>query len=220
MLAAAAALKWPRSPPAVWKRKGLGAMDILRSVEARLSQVIAGLRFLGCVALFQHCAEPSLLGSQKLVEGLERLTGFKVRNADKQSSVAASMDELLKPGLQLDTNTLPQNSSAKRHKPDAAWDLFFKEAVRRPTDAVVLLLKELHGGSHDSASKIGLPGKHLAMPVLPQAVLSTYDDDEEVVSIDASGRGDCSVSRWTTEDFSEATKDDDGTDGFQIVVPL
>ena len=56
MLAAGAALKWQSSPPKLWSERGLSPIQVLRKSEAQFEEVVAGLRFLACLALLQHCA--------------------------------------------------------------------------------------------------------------------------------------------------------------------
>mmetsp|Transcript_80023 Transcript_80023/g.138901 ORF Transcript_80023/g.138901 Transcript_80023/m.138901 type:complete len:398 (+) Transcript_80023:86-1279(+) len=163
MLAAAAALKWQRSPPAVWRQKGVEAEEVLRAVEARMSEVIAGLRFLACVALLQHCADPAFLGNTKTMRALIRATGVKLDDADEFQCSPGTVRPI----------TL---------KADAAWDLFFTEARRRPADAVVTLLQDLQCLSPEGSPARSVPGgpSHFAPPLVPAAVLDTWDD--EVVS--------------------------------------
>lgn len=164
MLAAAAALKWQRSPPAAWKKKGVEAEEVLRAVEARMSEVIAGLRFLACVALLQHCAEPSLLGNRRTMKALTVATGVKM---------SGGKDDV---------------QTAREHfivKADASWDVFFVEARRRPTDAVVSLLQDLQCTGGDSPTRLPVGSvpefpagpSHFAPPLVPAAVLDTWDDE-------------------------------------------
>jgi len=238
MLAAAAALKWQRSPPAVWKQKGYEADEVLRSVEARFSEVIAGLRFLGCVALLQHCAEPSLLGSKKTMKALLEATGVEV--SGNKSSFWKHMDGAATPKFDLaGTANGGRGVGYLRHHPDspnlllkadASWDLFFHEARRRPTDAAVQLLRDLQGGVHDGSvfelgrgSPVAGSGpSRFSPPLMPQAAYVGMDtwDDELVYCPSGQGKGDSDVAaapwaRSAREDFFG-----DDSEGVHIVVPL
>lgn len=219
MLAAAAALKWQRSPPDAWKQKGLEAADILRDVESRLSEVIAALRFLACVALLQHCADPALLGSKKTMSALTDATGVKVNSAGDQSAVWKHMDGIGAPRFDLSSANLDSDPSLLL-KPDPSWDSFFNEARRRPTDAAVSLLHDLHfHGKSEAACHVGTDVSgpmRLAFPMIPQAAMDMWDD--ELVDLRGQGVPDSQRRNSDQEDFFGDEAEYDG--GVHIVVPL
>lgn len=229
MLAAAAALKWQKSPPPDWKRKGLKATDILRSVIARLPEVISSLRFLACLALLQHCSEPAVLGSKQIMSALMEVAGIKVSAGD-QSCLWRHMDGPSTTALPVvpprDHAGVTYRDSQPRtlvQKADASWDIFFSEARRRPTDAAVSLLQDLKdtgcGGDPVFLQGRGTPRgpNHFSPPLMPQAALDTWDD--EVVFCPGGQDGVyIDDTHWDRKDFFCDTLED--SDGLQVVVPL
>lgn len=114
MLTAAAALKWQGCPPPLWQREGVEPHEVLKRAEGKLSEVVAGLRFLACLALLQQAAEPTLLGSRQLVRTLTSLTGVEPTSMKGSSETA-----------------------------DERWELFFMEAKENPSKAAAKLLREI-----------------------------------------------------------------------------
>lgn len=197
----------------------------MRTVDARLAEVIAGLRFLACVALLQHCAEPALLGSKKTITALMEATGVKVNSAGDQSP--KQKDEIVshRLGLGGDRSVSLDRDPAPFvfQKADAAWDMFFNEARRRPTDATSSLLRDLHcgRGKAEPARRVGLPGSgpsHFSPPVLPQAALDTWDD--ELVSIPGNGERNVPESMRMRSGREEFFDDAIDSEVVQVVVPL
>jgi len=191
MLAAAAALKWQGRPPASWRRRGIGPVEVFKGAEAKLPEVAAGLRFLACIALLQHCAESSLLGNTQLVHALLQKTGA---NRTAQSTNSTDMNSKLltdqpptNDGVLADSaGTEALAAAGRRPRPtnkgplaDGAWTSFFQEARQRPADATVSLLRDLHpmeadGGVHIS-KRLG-PSRSM-QPQAPAIVRNTWDDE-------------------------------------------
>lgn len=165
-LAAAAAVKWRAAPPATWQRRGVDPVDVLRGAESRLFEVIAGLRFLACLALVQQFAESSMLGNRKLIRSLMRATGIKVpRGAAAAMAGEDERERLAKPSAIL--------------KADASWDKFFDEAQCRPGEQLVNLLRDLQHEADMEACPRLLPDSVKSAPKgVPN---STLWGDEEVV---------------------------------------
>eukprot|EP00929_Paragymnodinium_shiwhaense_P015290 TRINITY_DN123361_c0_g1_i1.p1 TRINITY_DN123361_c0_g1~~TRINITY_DN123361_c0_g1_i1.p1 ORF type:complete len:486 (+),score=117.57 TRINITY_DN123361_c0_g1_i1:96-1553(+) len=165
-LAAAAALKWQSRPPEVWRRSGVLPQEVLVGTLARLSEVIASLRFLTCLALLQHFADPNLLSQRATVAALVRATGLQVLWALPEGEEFLQSDEQdvvhdtcsgaeafaeagrLRGGLAAEQYLHEYAHDAATSACDAeaeqAWQEFFVEARRRPMDAVVTLLRDLH----------------------------------------------------------------------------
>jgi len=155
MFAAAAALKWQGRPPNAWRQRGVEPQDVLMGAKMRLSEVIAGLRFLACLALLQHCADPAVLSSRRAMQAMMQACGL---NADDSFGVFSSSVgdgcRVGKANSSIATGAGAEAfaevgrrswSSCESPKAGDTWDEFFLHAQRRPAESVSMLLKDLQG---------------------------------------------------------------------------
>lgn len=124
MLAAGAAMKFHAQPPPTWQRRGIDPVEVLRGVSTRLPELIAGLRFLACVALLQQSDTP-LLGDRKIIAALLKETRVSQMFARHGSEVVAPA----KPSEIL--------------KADTFWDSFFDRASLEPLPEITQLVQDL-----------------------------------------------------------------------------